>query len=1106
MKFPGSHADSRERPVSREFFAMPFGDLCPACGSANRSGAKFCSECGQRLFEERTSQALPVLMTRGESRSEAPTERRQLTVMFYDLAESTTIATALDPEDLREVIGAFHRCVTDEVTRLGGFVARYVGDGALVYFGYPQAHENDPERAIAAGLAAVDVVSRLTLHGYQPRVRIGIATGLVVVGDIVGIGTASEQDIAGETPNLAARLQALAEPDSIVISSTTQRLSGRLFRYSDLGQQQLKGFDEPQRVWRVIGKGPVDSRFEARNVTRVTKLVGRRRELAVLLRSWRRAKGGSGQVVLLAGEAGIGKSRIASILFERLAHEPHIRLRYFCSPHQQESPLAPCISQLERAAGLQRHDSATRKREKLEAVLPPAGRQGLTVAVLADLLSIPLSDGHTPLRLTPQQRREMTLDALVRQLELLSRQGPVVVMFEDVHWIDPTSGELLDRVVGRVAELPVLLVVTCRPEYRASWTGQPHVTVVTLGPLSRQQALSIVEDVSGGGLPREVLDEIVARGDGVPMFLEELTKAIIEASGPREAREMFADHSARRDVAVPMTLHASLMARLDHLGQSKEVAQIAAAIGREFSLELLAAVARKDQIDLLDALRQLVDAGLVFRRGEPPNANFLFKHALVQDTAYSTLLRSTRRQLHARIAESLESLFPDTGLTRPELLAHHCTEAGLVWKGAGYWLKAGQQALARSAMVEAAAQLQRGLDVLTRSPPSSERNRHELEFQIALGKVLIATKGHAAPVTGQAFGRARELCDLLGEPPQIISVLHGQWTHALLRADLGSARRRARELLRLGEVRGEPVWQVMGYRCIGVTSYPLGEFQTACDYLDRGLELFDPNRRSAFDQWTVDDVQVVMMYYSSWALLYLGYFDQARQRCDAALAEARRLAKPFTLAHALIASTLVRLILQAYEEAHVPLAEVLALAEEHGILYFKVVGSLFHGRCLAEQQRPQEAIEVLRQSLAYYRASGSQLYLPTFLTYLAVAYAKAGQLEQAVKQLEEVEELVERTDTRCDEADMHRLRGELLAAIGDAAAAEQSFYKSLAVARQQSARMWELRTTISLAQLWSEQARRGDARNLVALVRNRFTEGFDTPPLKNAEAMIRGLT
>ena len=565
------------------------------------------------------------------------------------------------------------------------------------------------------------------------------------------------------------------------------------------------------------------------------------------------------------------------------------------------------------------------------------------------------------------------------------------------------------------------------------------------------------------------------------------------------------DDGARRDSAVPATLHASLMARLDHLGQAKEVAQIGAAIGREFSFELLAAVAHKDKADLSDALQRLTEAGLVFRRGETPNESFLFKHALVQDTAYSTLLRSTRRQLHARIVESLEGLFPETVLTRPEVVARHCTEAGLMWKGAGYWLKAGQQSLARSAMTEAAAQLQRGLDVLAQSPPGAERNRHELEFQIALGKVLIATKGHAAEVTGQAFDRARELCDLLEDPPQIISVLHGQWTHALLRGELASARRRAGELLRLGEARGEPVWQVMGCRCSGVTCYPLGEFQTACDYLDRGLELFEPGRRSVFDQWTVDDVQVVMIYYSSWALLYLGHFDQARRRCDAALAQARRLGQPFTLAHALIASTLIRLVLEAYEEAQAPLAEALALAEEHGILYFKVVGSLFHGRCLAEQ-RPKEAIEVLTRSLAFYQASGSRLYLPTFITYLAVAYAKAGQPEQALKQLAEVAEIVERTDTRCDEADMYRLEGELLAVLGNPTAAERSFHKSLAVARRQSAKLWELRAARSLAQLWSKRGRRRDARDLLLSVRGRFTEGFDTAPLKNAEAMICDFT
>lgn len=1085
---------------------MPIDDLCPACGSANRAGAKFCSECGQRIGvgEPILADAMPAASGPGRTRrGDASGERRQLTVMCYDLVDSTAIATELDPEDLREVIAAFHRCITDEVERFGGFVARYIGDGALAYFGYPRANENDPERAIAAGLATIEAVSRLSLHGRRPRVRIGIATGLVVIGDIAGVSGYPEHDIAGGTPNLAVRLQALAEPGSIVISSMARRLVGNLFRYSDLGEQRLKGFAEPQRLWQVIGKGPVDSRFEARHDTGRTKLVGRRRELAVLLRAWRWAKEGNGRVVLLAGEAGIGKSRIASVLSERLCDDPHVRLRYFCSPHQQESPLAPCIGHIERAAGLQREDTGTRKLEKLAAILPAEDRRGPTVALLADLLSIPLPDGYPAPQLTPQQRRARTLDVLVRQLEQLSRGGPVLAIFEDVHWIDPTSAELLERAAGRVADLPVLLLVTARPEYHAPWGDQPHVMTLTLGPLSRDQAQSIVEDLAGDiALPGELLDEIVVRADGVPLFLEELTKAIVESGRPHGAREMISADSAPRDTAVPTTLHASLLARLDHLGPAKEVAQIGAVIGREFSLELLARVAHMDQAELLRGLGKLSDAGLLFRRGGSPGTSFVFKHALVQEIAYSTLLRSSRRQLHARVVESLESMFPNTGPTPPELLAHHCTEAGLVWKGALYWLMAGQQSLARSAMTEATAQLRRGLDVLGQTPRTDERNRCELEFQIALGKVLIATKGHAAPVTGQVFARARELCDLLQEPAQIISALHGQWTHALLRAELASARRRARELLRLGQTRGELLWQVMGYRCIGVTSYPLGEFQAAREYLDRGLELFEPDLRSAFRQWTVDDVQIVMMYYSSWTLLYLGCFDQARRRCDAALAEARRLDQPFTLAHALIAATLTRLVLQEYEEAQALLTEVLALAEENGIQYFTVVGNLFRGRCLAELQCPREAIEVLTRSLAIYRASGSRLYLPTFLAYLAVAHAKAGQPRQALEQIEEVAGIVEATDTRCDEADMYRLKGEFLASIGSAAAAEQAFCKALAVARRQSAKLWELRAANSLAELWSERGRRDEARKLVLSVRDRFTEGFDTRLLGNAEAII----
>ena len=900
-------------------------------------------------------------------------QRRTLTVMFCDIIDFTTLSTRLDPEDLNGVIRGYQIRVAATIERHNGFIARYVGDGVLIYFGWPEAHEADAERAVRAGLEVIETIAQDPSLSGLLRLRIGIATGLVVIGEPIGTGEARQLTAIGEPPNMAARLQGLAAPNSVVIDAATQRQIGGLFSCRELGLVTLKGIPEPASAWEVIEQATVESRFEALHAGAMTPLVGRRPELAVLLRRWRRAMSGSGQVVLLSGEAGIGKSRTTSMLLNRMAHQPHIRLRYFCSPHQQDSPLGPFIRQMERALDLRQEDTASEKVSKLETALPPDIRHAEAVALLAELLSIPPTGAYTPLGLTPQQRRENTLNVLIRQLTLLSQEGPVMATFEDVHWIDPTSAELLDRVVQQIDRLRVLLVITFRPEVQPRWVSGPSLTRLVLGPFNRQQAMSMIDQVAcAATLPRAVREDILARADGVPLFLEELTKATIERGDPPASRG-FTDDPAWRNFEVPTSLHASLMARLDHLGPAKEVAQIGAAIGREFSLKLLASVARKKPSDLYPALRRLTDAGLVFRQSTPGNATFLFKHALVLDTAYSTLLRSTRRQLHGRIVESLEELFPDTAVARPELLAYHCTAARLHWKGAGYWLAAGQQALARSAMLEAVAHLQKGLDVVAQVARSPERDRCELELQIALGKAPIATKGHAAQVTGETFTRARELCDHLGQPAQTASVLHGQWTHALLRGDLPSARRRADELLRLGETRREPVWRVMGYRCFGVTCFPLGEFQHVCDTLGRGLAMFDPGNRAEFGRWTVDDVQVVMMYYSSWALLYLGHVDQARQRCDSALALARELGQPYTLAHALIARTLLELILQHYDNAQPLIGEVLALANTHNISYFNVVGSLFNGRCMAEMSEKDEAIEVLTRNLELYRRGGSLL-------------------------------------------------------------------------------------------------------------------------------------
>jgi class 3 adenylate cyclase len=609
-------------------------------------------------------------------------ERRQLTLMFCDLVGSTPLASRFDPEDLSEIIGAYHRTVTEAIGRFEGFVAKYMGDGVLAYFGYPQAHEDDAERAVRAGLGTIDAVTRLAL-AERLAVRIGVATGLVVVGDLIGQGAAQERGVVGETPNLAARLQALAAPNGLVIADTTRRQLGAWFEIEDLGNQQLAGFAEPQQAWRVLAESAVVSRFEALRSS-ATPLVGREGELDQLSAAWRQAKSGEGRVVLVSGEPGIGKSRLVAEMVERLEPEPHIRLRYFCSPHHQDSALYPITSQLERAGNFTRGDTAEQKREKLNALLGAATESADEVELVAELLSLPNS--AAALNLTPQRKRQLLLEALVHQLEGLARARPVLMVFEDAHWSDATSRELLGLAIDRVKRLPIALFVTYRPEFEPSWGDRPYLSSLTLDRLSGSEGATLVENLAGNrALSRDVIGEIVERTDGVPLFVEELTKAVLE-SADRLASVLAA--SSTPSLGIPATLHASLIPRLDRLGTAvKEVAQIGAVLGREFTYDLIDHVARRP--DLETALAQLTNAGLLFCRGLPPQSSYLFKHALVQDAAYGTLLRRRRQQLHGRIAAALEQQFADLVERQPELLAHHLTGAGDTERAVGAMAEGG---------------------------------------------------------------------------------------------------------------------------------------------------------------------------------------------------------------------------------------------------------------------------------------------------------------------------------------------------------------------------------------------------------------------------------
>ena len=773
-------------------------------------------------------------------------ERRQITVMFSDLVGSTALSARMDPEDLRVVILAYQKSVAATALRFGGFVAKYMGDGILIYFGYPQAHEDDAERAVRAGLELVTAVGALKTHATL-QTRVGIATGLVVVGDLIGSGASQEQAVVGETPNIAARLQGIAEPNTVVIAEGTRKLLGSLFELEDLGAKDLKGIAGPVRAWVAQRPAAVEGRFEALHGSGLTDLVGREEELELLLRRWARAKSGEGQVVLLSGEAGIGKSRLTAALMEAVAREAHTRLRNFCSPQHTDSALYPTIGQMERAAGLAHKDTPKAKLDKLDAMLAQSSTSAQDAALFAEMLSLP-NDGRYPaLELTPQQRRQKTLEALVLQVAALARQNPVLMIFEDAHWTDPTSLELLGRIVDKIPTLRVLLIVTFRPEFEPPWLGRPYVSALTINRLADREVGAVIDRVTGNKpLPANIRLDIIERTDGIPLFVEEMTKAVLERESEGTAERTVATIPSL-GLAVPATLHASLMARLDRLGPAKQVAQIGAALGREFPYATLAAVARKAEADLLAALDRLTEAGLLFRHGAPPHATYLFKHALVQDAAYGTLLREPRRALHARIAETLESQFAEIAENQPELLARHCTEAGLTEKATSLWGKAGQRSLERSALVEAAAQFTRALDQIAALPVTSALRREQIKLQVALITPLLHVKGHAAPETKAAAERARlliEQAEALGEAPEdpllLFSVLYSVWLANYIAFHGDVMCELARQFLAFAEKQGTTAPLLIAHRIMGISLLCTGDIRAGRTHLDQAIALYDP--------------------------------------------------------------------------------------------------------------------------------------------------------------------------------------------------------------------------------------------------------------------------
>ena len=1039
-------------------------------------------------------------------------ERRQVTVMFSDLVGSTALSAQMDPEDLREVISAYQKCVADTVGRLGGFIAKFMGDGVLIYFGYPQAHEDDAERAVRAGLELIAAVTGLKTHAAL-QTRVGIATGLVVVGDLIGSGASQEQAIVGETPNLAARLQGVAEPNSVVIAESTRKLLGDLFELEDLGAKDLKGVEGPARAWTALRPASVEGRFDAFHASGLTELVGREEELEILLRRWSRAKSGEGQVVLLSGEAGIGKSRLTAALLERLSAEPHTRIRAFCSPQNTDSALYPSIGQMERAAGLTRDDKLQAKLDKLDAVLAQSSTSAEEAALFAEMLSIP-NDGRYPaLELTPQQRRQRTLDALVLQAVALSRQKPLLMIFEDAHWTDPTSLELWGRVVDRIPNLRALLIVTFRPEFGPPWIGRPYVTALTLNRLAQREIDAMIDRVVGNKLlPASVRQDIIERTDGIPLFVEEMTKAVLEA-GSESAAKRTAAAVPSPALAVPASLHASLMARLDRLGSAKEVAQIGAVIGREFPHALIAAVARKAEPELGSALNRLIEAGLLFRQGMAPHATYLFKHALVQDAAYGTLLREPRRALHARIAATLESQFSEITETRPELLARQCTDAGLIEKAAGLWGKAGQRSLERFALNEAVAQFTRALDQVASLPATPALRREQIKLQVGLANALYHARGMTAIETGAAFDQARvmiEHAEGLGEhiedPLLLYSVLYGVFIAKFLNFDGDAAFALARQFLALAEQQKARAPIMIGHRLLGTTLLCMGDAAEGLSHLDQALALYDPTVHRPLATRFGHDVGAATLTFRPLALWLLGYPKTALLETDRAREAAREIDHIPTLLFALACTALTHICCGADMAATVHLEECIALAQGKSP-FMKLLAAVQQGCVLAQTGKASDAIQAINTEIAGLRAIGATGWCTCYFCHLALAYSALGKFDDAWRSIDEAMTAVELTKEGWYRAEINRVAGEiaLKSPEPDAVKAEAYFERALAVARRQQAKSWELRAAMSLARLWRDQGKSQQARELLAPVYGWFTEGFDTRDLKEAKVLLEKL-
>ncbi len=1035
-------------------------------------------------------------------------ERRHLTVMFCDLVGSSALSARLDPEEMLRVIESYQACVVGIVKRYEGSIARFMGDGVLAYFGYPLAHEDDAEQAVRAALAIVDAVAKLRPDiGAALQVRIGIATGTVVVSELLIDETTTEQAVVGETPNLAARLQSLGAPGTVLICPNTHQLTGGHFDYRDFGPRELKGWEEPVSVWQVVGTSGL-SRFEAMHKTKLP-LFGREEEIELLLRRWQQAMQEEGRIVMLTGEPGIGKSHIAFALDGQLQHAPHITLSYFCSAHHTNSALFPFIGQIERAARFERTDTPAEKLSKLDSLIAQSTGDREHLADLANLLALPANDRDQLQELSPQKRKERTFAALLAQLQGLAARRPVFIIFEDVHWIDPTSLELLAAIVERVPHLRVLLLITARPYFTPPWPSYPHITTIPLTRLGRRYGAELVDWVAGGRtLPKELMEEILSRTDGVPLFIEELTKTVLENKLLRERDGRFFLEHPLPHLAIPTTLHASLIARLDRLAAVREVAQIGAVAGRDFHFELLNVVAGLPRERLEEALEQLVRSELVFRRGEIPHAIYSFKHALVRDAAYDSLLKSRRARLHAAIAEALKQKFPEIVQTQPETLAHHLTEAGQTQEAIGYWLQAGKNEALRSANLEAMAHLQRGIELTGHLPAGEKKDRLELDLQLVLGPCLIATQGPAAKNAVATFARARELCERLGQPPEYLQVIFWLATASVVRGELPQALEAISGLPSAAEARGNQPTLLNVIRGQAMILMFMGRIADALEALERAARLFseiDEDGRTAA-RTVGQDAGVSILVLMAWVLWILGHVDQAISRMTAALERADVVRHAHTYAYAWYYASVLHALCGEPAIARDYAERCLNISEQHGFRHWHGLSHAIREICGALLDVSSGSLDVAKSSLDEYQRAGYQVGLTAQFVLLCSALLLRNQAEAALEVIDHGLSIVNHNSERFFEAELYRLKARaLLKRSAPELELESLLEQALRTARNQQARSLELRAATDLARLWMNQGKRAEALDVLSSIYGRFSDSFDTRDLKEAKDVLAQL-